>query len=383
MGANVGPVGVFSENKGRFVAVPNGHDAWHLLNVGANEKRKFSFDNRFSVNFFAGNVLEKVGSVVAERIMNQRMIAPIINVEIGGSVFCIKLNGRNFRVVVGGDASFSFANDEAFTVKIVLVLEIEAVEFLIPSVDSENAVGKWNDDGLTQQFAVLIEMRFLVLDAIERIEVFVRSGLANGLSCEDSERSPFGYIAKRELMSNANAVDYSKLVGKFYKDHIANDKNEFIAHFDRVYGDAHGALPIWMAVEVMTFGTVEDLYRAAKSTVQQSMAKALGVRDVVLMSWLKTLRSVRNLVAHHGRLWNRVIRMKPLIPAKGDLWRNPVRVGNDRVFCVLCICRFLLRTIAPQSKWQERLEDLFAEYPDIALADLGFPSQWKTSPLWQ
>lgn len=238
-------------------------------------------------------------------------------------------------------------------------------------------------DSVWRRYTFDRRLRFLVLDAIERIEVFVRSGLANGLSCEDSERSPFGYIAKRELMSNANAVDYSKLVGKFYKDHIANDRNEFISHFDRVYGDAHGALPIWMAVEVMTFGTVEDLYRAAKSTVQQSMAKALGVRDVVLMSWLKTLRSVRNLVAHHGRLWNRVIRMKPLIPAKGDLWRNPVRVGNDRVFCVLCICRFLLRTIAPQSKWQERLEDLFAEYPDIALADLGFPSQWKTSPLWQ
>jgi hypothetical protein len=43
----------------------------------------------------------------------------------------------------------------------------------------------------------------------------------------------------------------------------------------------------------------------------------------------------------------------------------------------------LLRQVAPQSRWRQRWEDLLARYPEIQLHAMGFPANWKNSPLWQ
>ena len=141
------------------------------------------------------------------------------------------------------------------------------------------------------------QLRLLTLDAIERIEVYLRSGLANALAMED--------------------------------------------------------------------------------------AASLGVHDKVLCSWIEVLNIIRNMAAHHGRLWNRTMGIRPKIPQKDSAWHAPVEIGNDRMFGVLSICRYCLRRIAPQSQWQTRLEDLFGNSPSIPIQKLGFPANWKSSPIWQ
>lgn len=226
-------------------------------------------------------------------------------------------------------------------------------------------------------------LRVLVLDAIERIEVFVRSNLANKLAIASENKDPFAYAGLKHLLPCANENLLWSIRSKFIKDHQQNKTSDFVGHFDRNYGDVHASLPIWMAVEIMTFGTVEDLYKAVSPSIRREIADVLGIKDNVFASWLKTLRAVRNLVAHHGRLWNRVVRMKPQIPAKDPVWKNPVHVNPDRTFCVLTICKYLISRIAPQSQWQKRLEDLFSNYSDIDLADMGFPANWKECPIWK
>ena len=92
---------------------------------------------------------------------------------------------------------------------------------------------------------------------------------------------------------------------------------------------------------------------------------------------------IRNMAAHHGRLWNRTMGIRPKIPQKDSAWHSPVEIDNDRMFGVLSICRYCLRRIAPQSRWQTRLEDLFNSSPSIPIQKLGFPANWKSSPIWQ
>ena len=105
----------------------------------------------------------------------------------------------------------------------------------------------------------------------------------------------------------------------------------------------------------------------------------------VFDSWLLTLGVVRNICAHHGRLWNRESGVKPVIPRRREYpeWHEPVMVENDRVFVVLTICRHCLVRIAPQSAWATRLKGLLAEFPDIPLNAMGFPPNWQESPVWK
>jgi abortive infection bacteriophage resistance protein len=91
---------------------------------------------------------------------------------------------------------------------------------------------------------------------------------------------------------------------------------------------------------------------------------------------------IRNICAHHARLWNRVLGIKPLIPNKDPRWNKPVPIPNDRVFAALTICRHCLGIIAPGSEWTDRFKELLDSYPDIPRAGLGLIADWDKHPLW-
>ncbi|MGN0847986.1 MAG: Abi family protein [Kiritimatiellia bacterium] len=224
------------------------------------------------------------------------------------------------------------------------------------------------------------QLRLLVLDAIERIEVYLRSGLANALAMEDAD--PFAYIGNPSIMPCFKRSEHAEFVAEIIRIY-GRSKGEFVTHFSDKYGDCHSALPIWMAVETMTFGMMRQLYTASSPVVKSKIAVALGVHDTVLSSWIEVLNIIRNMAAHHGRLWNRTMGIRPKIPQKDPAWHRPVEIHNDRMFGVLSICRYCLKRIAPQSSWQCRLEDLFAKNPSIPIQRLGFPANWKSSPIWQ
>lgn len=140
----------------------------------------------------------------------------------------------------------------------------------------------------------------------------------------------------------------------------------------------------WDEIAPMTFGAARRYFEASSTKdVKTPIAQLFGIHHVVLSSWLESLLLLRNVVAHHGRVWNRQIGAQPKIPKKDALWHVPVEVSGDRLFAVLTICKHCLNRIAPQSAWGARLESLFAEFPQIPLSRLGFPANWKSCPVWQ
>lgn len=224
------------------------------------------------------------------------------------------------------------------------------------------------------------QLRLLTLDAIERIEVYLRSGLANALAMQDAD--PFSYLVNPSILPGYRRSEHSEFVADIIR-HYGRSKAEFVTHFSDKYGDSHSALPIWMAVETMTFGMMRQLFNASSPAVKSKLAATLGIHDKVLASWIEVLNIIRNMSAHHGRLWNRTMGIRPKIPQKNPAWHQPIEIGNDRMFGILSICRYCLRRIAPQSKWQDRLEALFESSPSIPIQNLGFPTNWKSSPIWQ
>jgi abortive infection bacteriophage resistance protein len=222
-------------------------------------------------------------------------------------------------------------------------------------------------------------LRVLVMDAIERVEVAFRTQLVYHHA---HLHGAFGYANDPTTLPDLRGDQRDRLLAAL-ADELLNSKETFAEHFRTKYGGDHAHMPIWMASEIMTFGHMLTLFRGSTQAVKRAVAAPLGVHDTVVNSWLLTLNTVRNICAHHGRLWNRALGTKPMIPRNDLQWRIPIIVPNDRVFGVLTILKYCLDRIAPQSQWPQRVALLLNEYPTVPRASMGFPPEWLTSPIWK
>jgi abortive infection bacteriophage resistance protein len=230
----------------------------------------------------------------------------------------------------------------------------------------------WNTYTFDRRF------RLLTLDAIERVEVYVRTALANEMSMT---QGAFGYLDRKNLPGLTDDR-YKQFIKKAANSHKTS-RETFAKHFNDKYGSDHTLPPYWVLVEMIDFGQTVRLYQGASKNVQVSVADRLGITPIVMSSWLKTLQVVRNSSAHHTRLWNRIFGFKPIIPKKDSRWNNPEPIANDRVFCILTMLSMLLENIAHSSSWQIRLISLLNEYPEVPLKNMGFPDNWGDYEMWE
>lgn len=234
-------------------------------------------------------------------------------------------------------------------------------------------------DRVWERYTFDRQLRLVVLDAIERVEVYFRTQLAY---CLASDSNPFGYLDGTNL-PRLEQQQYKKFIAKC-KDKHKHSNEQFSIHFKKIYGDQHELPPYWMLVGMMDFGQVLTLYKGAPPGARNKIANELDIPARVLESWLLALNSVRNICAHHGRLWNRVLGTKPMIPSNNDdRWIVPFKVEANRMFSILTILRYLQDYIFPSSQWRVRLFDLFSRYPDIPKHHIGFTVGWQTCPFWQ
>lgn len=223
------------------------------------------------------------------------------------------------------------------------------------------------------------QFRLVVLDALERVEVYMRTQLAYILA---EKGGAFGYEDKRNLPRMRDR--YNDFMSKCRKA-FNRSREPFVMHFKEKYGDEHALPPYWMLVNIMDFGMVVSLYKGAPVDVRNKIASSLGVTSKVLDSWLVTLNTVRNICAHHGRLWNRQIGTKPRIPnvEKDVRWHKPYEVSNGKVFGTLTILSCLLTYIAPNTHWRERLFNLIDGMDEEHLESMGLAEGWQECPFWK
>lgn len=137
-------------------------------------------------------------------------------------------------------------------------------------------------------------------------------------------------------------------------------------------------------VEIMSYGSVLTLFHGMVDSERKQVATEFGLRLPHLDSWITTLNYIRNICAHHGRLWNRELGVKPKIPFVDTYpdWHIPVPTPADRIFSVLTILHYFSACIAPQSQWPDRVVKLFSEYSEIPFDFMGFPPDWKNHVVW-
>ncbi|HEX3962472.1 MAG TPA: Abi family protein [Trebonia sp.] len=169
---------------------------------------------------------------------------------------------------------------------------------------------------------------------------------------------------------------------KDYEYELASSREDFVIHHHRKYG---GRLPVWAAVELLGWGGLTRLYGFAPRSTQDAIAGMCGLRAPQLSSWLKALNIVRNVCAHHGRLYNRVHTFSPKLPpavAHPDL--HAATTVWTRTFGQLTLIQFLLDRLEVGS--MRTLPLVVKTYPAVSmipLLHLGAETTWQTrSRLW-
>ena len=223
-------------------------------------------------------------------------------------------------------------------------------------------------------------LRLVIMDAIERVEVaLLRTRMVEHFMLQ---HGPFGYRQRMCFHPNCRPHTHTRLINEC-DEAFSRSSETFVQHFRTKYtSEPHP--PLWMMVEVMTFGQLFTMYRQLQNQEQKVIAASIGLSVPVLESWLHTLNYIRNAVAHHARLWNRQIPLRPRMPQKKNRpeFHMPLPIANDRIFGVLSLLRYLMLQVAPQSRWSQRLLALFDDYPEIPYRDMGFPVNWRDYPLW-
>jgi abortive infection bacteriophage resistance protein len=115
------------------------------------------------------------------------------------------------------------------------------------------------------------------------------------------------------------------------------------------------------------------------------VAADFGFPDEQLLSWTKAVFVLRNACAHHARVWNRVFGVKPSVPGKNKnpRWHVSPGFATDQVGLLLTVCHFWLGKVSATTRWKSRLFQLFDDFPEIPISEMGLPPDWRNHPLWK
>jgi abortive infection bacteriophage resistance protein len=225
------------------------------------------------------------------------------------------------------------------------------------------------------------KLKLIIFDAIEAIEIAVRTRISNTMSCKYGSH---WYLNAGLFTNDERKFDHSKFISDIKKD-CENPEETFITNYMKFYKDPE-LPPSWMIMEILSFGKISLLFEHLTAREEKNqICSDLGLPNNILPSWLHTFTYLRNLSAHHTKILNRTFTIKPILPTRRKLrfLTEADSVNNAKVYCSLCCIEFLLNKIHETTSFKKNLLTLTIEYPQIDLSKLGFTENWKKESVWQ
>lgn len=255
-------------------------------------------------------------------------------------------------------------------------------------------------------------LRMLLMDAIERFEVAWKNNVtqvlveASGVNNPQTDLTLLPKFAATDMQGVSRMERWLKKANEAF----AECKDVRIEHCRQVHGTTDVVdLPLWILMELLTFGAVRKLYDAMDTLLQQEVATKMGAELGVLNGSVKLLHQVRNCCAHHSRVWNRKWSKPcknqqttvPLFSEKpqeskwycrlhNGNWKIPAQAGGwlslrpaDTAF-VFLLCGYWLNHLAHTSDWKTRVERVVQPHGSLSrnATMAGFVDGWNKHPLW-
>jgi len=233
-------------------------------------------------------------------------------------------------------------------------------------------------------------LRDLVGEALEHIEIDVRTTVAY---CFGEAHRPMGHVDPANFHEPTGIRAHARKGVFRHADWIAGIRREcrrsseaFVTHFREKY-DHGDDLPIWVATEIMSFNGLSRMYKGMLRDDRRAVSRRYGLQPRDFESWLHHLVYIRNICAHHARLWDRQWHIQPRRP-HGKGWQPSLVPSTDRLFAtILVLYRVMTRCdgiLQAPAAWRDAIFQLLREPPpcQAALQRMGLPVRWEEHPLW-
>ena len=235
------------------------------------------------------------------------------------------------------------------------------------------------------------ELRLVLFYAIEIIEVALRAKLIYHLS---QSHGALWYLDST-LFDDIHLFEQHR---NELQDEFARSGEIFVKDFKQKHPTANANPKIWesmehpdawLILEVATFGNLSKMYKNLKHQLPQkaAIAKEFGLNlHNELSSWLESISYLRNIVAHHSRVWSRTMVKTPMKVTNPNLpWLqiNLSKYQEKRPFHVISTMLYLCNAVNSENLFKQKMFELFAKYPQIPLYKLGFNNQWKQENIWK
>ena len=222
------------------------------------------------------------------------------------------------------------------------------------------------------------QFRLLVLDAIEKIEISMRTQIIYQWAMNH------GSHWHLESSLFRDSVQFTKNFNKLRQE-VDRSVETFIDHYKKKYTHPPEP-PSWMSLEVSSFGLLSLMFRNLKNgTEKKAVVKYYGLNDVgVLESWFHSFSNIRNICAHHGRLWNRRLTAVIKMPTNTkNLFVSNQKIHPYKIYSALCCMKYTLDIISPDSLFEDKLIELMEKCPLVQEKEMGFPPNWKEDRFWK
>ncbi|MEI6433384.1 MAG: Abi family protein [Bacteroidota bacterium] len=221
------------------------------------------------------------------------------------------------------------------------------------------------------------KLRLLVFNAIEKIEVALRTKIVHEFSMT------FGSHWYEDGNMYRDNYHFNRNIATLY-DEINRSTETFIHHYKHTYTTPVNP-PAWMSLEVVSMGLLSKLFSNLKKVPEKKRVTAeFGLTNpVILESWMHAFANLRNICAHHSRLWNRRFTISPQLPYNTIYpFLNNRDLHTNKLYAQLCCINYISTIISPGNSFVKNLSDLLQTCPLLDLNEMGFPADWKTETIW-
>lgn len=222
------------------------------------------------------------------------------------------------------------------------------------------------------------QLRLLVFNAIEKIEIALRTKIIYEFSLTN------GSHWYENVALYRNPTRFFREVNILYEE-IDRSNETFIQHYKDTYTNPANP-PAWMSLEVASMGILSKLFtNLKKGAEKRKVTREFGLtQPETLESWMHTFANLRNVCAHHGRLWNRRFTIHPQIPYNTiyPFLRNQ-NIYPNKLYATLCCITYISAIISPNNSFNTCLKELLKSCPLVELHEMGFPTDWEDEVIWQ
>lgn len=230
---------------------------------------------------------------------------------------------------------------------------------------------------IIQLYSFDAQLRILIFDSIEKIEIALRTQIIYNFALE------YGAHWHLNPALYNNSVYFAQHIASLQKE-IDRSNETFIKHYRDTYTFPQEP-PSWMSLEVTSMGLLSKIFANLKNDkCKTKIVNNFGLKSVdVLENWMLCFSLLRNICAHHGRLWNRrmtrlTLPRKPIYPYLTDN-----NILDYKVYAYLTAIQYLLNIISPNHNFKTKLISLVKSCPLLQEKEMGFPKNWQNEKLWQ